>query len=93
MIPICRHIKTDGIRCKAITLRDRPYCYVHDRLHRILTRRSSTSTNSFILHPLEDRNSVFLALSDVICGLAAGHIDQQNAARLIQGLQVAGKFA
>ena len=93
MIPICRHVKTNGARCKAITLRDRPYCYFHDRLHRVLTRRNSTSTNSFMLNPLEDRDSVFLALSDVVCAHAAGHIDHQTAASLIQGLQVSGKYA
>jgi hypothetical protein len=93
MVPICRHIKTDGARCMAIALRDRPYCYYHDRLHGVLTRRSSKTTKSFVLHPLEDRDSVFLALSDVVCGLAAGHVDPENATRLIHGLQVAGKFA
>jgi hypothetical protein len=93
MIPICRHIKTDGVRCKANALRDRAYCYYHDRLHRILTRRETTPRNSFVLHPLEDRGSVFLAISDVVCALAAGHIDPQKAIHLIHGLQVAGKYA
>jgi hypothetical protein len=46
-----------------------------------------------MLHPLEDRESVFLALSDVVCALAAGRIDTHNATRLIHGLQVAGKYA
>ena len=93
MIPACRHIKTNGARCRAAALRDRPYCYFHDRLHRVLARQKSGVTRSLLLHPLEDRDSVFMALSDVICGLAAGRIDPRAAARLIYGLQVAGQFA
>ena len=93
MIPACRHIKTNGARCRAAALRDRPYCYFHDRLHRVLARQKSGVTRSLLLHPLEDRDSVFMALSDVVCGLAAGRIDPRNAGRLIYGLQVAGQFA
>ncbi|MGD0347970.1 MAG: hypothetical protein ABSA85_14505 [Terracidiphilus sp.] len=92
MIPVCRHIKTDGARCKANALRERPYCYYHDRLHRVLNKQNYPQ-KSLVLHPLEDRDSVFMALSDVVCGLAAGRIDTQNATRLIYGLQVAGKYA
>jgi hypothetical protein len=93
MIPLCRHIKTNGVRCRAAALSDKPYCYYHDRLHRALTRQKPTSKNSLVLHPLEDRSSILMALSEVICGLAAGRIDPRDAARLIYGLQVAGQFA
>jgi hypothetical protein len=93
MISVCRHIKPDGARCKAAALRGMPYCYHHDHLHRVLNSRKSSKKNSLVLHPLEDRASVLMALSDVICGLASGRIDSRNAGRLIYGLQVAGRFA
>lgn len=83
----------DGARCKAPALRDKPYCYHHDRLHRVLNKPKSSKKNSLALHPLEDSSSVLMALSDVICGLAAGQIDTDKAGRLIYGLQVAGKIA
>jgi hypothetical protein len=93
MLSFCRHIKTNGIVCKAVALTDRPYCYYHDRLHRVLNNRRSARKKSLVLPPLEDRESVFLALSDVIRGLAAGRIETKNATQLIYSLQMAGKFA
>jgi hypothetical protein len=93
MISICRHIKTNGARCQSNALRDRPYCYYHGRLHRVLNKPKAGRKNSLALHPIEDQSSILMGLSDVICGLAAGRIDSNDAARLIYGLQVAGKFA
>ncbi len=93
MIIACRHIKPDGTRCRAAALGDMPYCYHHDHLHRVLNSKKSSKKNTLALHPLEDQASVLMALSDVICGLAAGRIDSRAAGRLIYGLQVAGQFA
>jgi hypothetical protein len=83
----------DGARCKSPALRDQPCCYHHNRLHRVLNKPKSSKKNALLLRPLEDRSSVLMALSDVICGLAAGQIDTNLAARLIYGLQVAGQIA
>jgi hypothetical protein len=33
-IAICRHIKTNGVRCQSPTLRSEPFCYFHLRLHK-----------------------------------------------------------
>jgi hypothetical protein len=83
----------DGARCNSPALGDSHYCYHHDRLHRVFGRQKSGKKNPLVLHPLEDSNSVLMALSDVICALAAGSIDPRNASRLIYGLQVAGRIA
>lgn len=32
--PLCRHIKTDGIRCQSPALAGETFCYYHARLHR-----------------------------------------------------------
>ena len=53
MIPMCRQIKSNGSRCKANALRDRPYCYWHDRLHRVLSKPKVGRKNSLTLHPPE----------------------------------------
>lgn len=34
MYPECRHVKTNGLKCKSPALRGMPYCYFHARLHR-----------------------------------------------------------
>ncbi len=93
MIPVCRHIKPNGARCQSPALADAPYCYHHDRLHRALATRRSGKKNKLVLHPLENRVSVFMALSDVLRSFAACQIDECKAARLIQGLRIAGQLA
>jgi hypothetical protein len=32
--PICRHLKTNGVRCKSPALNGEPFCYFHLRLHK-----------------------------------------------------------
>jgi hypothetical protein len=91
----CRHILANGSRCHAVALEKMPYCYYHHRLHRAIhgQKTSETWKKTLDLHPLEDRASILMALSEVICGLAAGRIDSGDAGRLIYGLQVAGQHA
>ena len=83
----------NGVRCESPALTERPYCYHHDRLHLVFSEPKPSKKKTLALHPLEDRESILMALSDVICGLAAGRIDSRNGGRLIYGLQVAGQFA
>ncbi|HKO20755.1 MAG TPA: hypothetical protein VJU82_17910 [Acidobacteriaceae bacterium] len=33
-IPICRHLKTNGLRCQSPALNGEPFCYFHVRLHK-----------------------------------------------------------
>ena len=33
-IPICRHVKTNGLRCQSPALNGEPFCYFHVRLHK-----------------------------------------------------------
>jgi hypothetical protein len=89
----CRHILPQGSRCHAVALKDSPYCYHHDRIHRALLRQRSAPKDKLELPILEDRRSVQIALSQVIGALAAGRIDGANAGRLIYGLQVAAQHA
>jgi hypothetical protein len=46
MIPLCRHLKTNGVRCRAIALREKPYCYYHDRLHRVIHKQKAAQKKS-----------------------------------------------
>ncbi len=92
MYKVCRHIQPDGSRCQAAALRDMPYCYHHNRIHRALLRQRSAPKNKLELPVLEDRRSIMEALSQIIGALAAGRLDGANAGRLIYGLQVAAQY-
>jgi hypothetical protein len=97
-VPICRHIKTNGLQCHAPSLNEAPYCYFHTRLHQRhagFRSASSTRTSYFIpgrdieLTALEDRESVQIALSVVINALATGNLEPKRATALLYGLQLA----
>ena len=37
----CRHIKSNGSKCHSPAMKDKPYCYYHLRLHRIVHKASA----------------------------------------------------
>ena len=95
---LCRHIKSDGLQCRAIALTDSHFCYFHKRLNNghSLYRSTMVGKKSLMerghiiaLPPLEDRVSVQLALSEVINALACNFIDVQRANALLYGLKLA----
>lgn len=94
---LCRHIKTNGLRCKSPSLAESAYCYFHSRLHqRHASFRYTPQTRGYLipgqhieLAPLEDRESVQVALSVVINALATGQLDSRRATALLYGLQLA----
>jgi hypothetical protein len=92
--PLCLHIKTNGFRCQAPALTGRDWCYFHARLHqchRSIRRQPAGSAPAHLrsLPPLEDRESIQIAISAVFASLAAGHIDSRQAYALFYGLQLA----
>lgn len=95
---LCRHIKSNGLQCRAVALTDSHFCYFHRRLNHghSLYRSTMVGKKSLMerghiiaLPPLEDRLSVQLALSEVINALACNFIDVQRANSLLFGLRVA----
>jgi hypothetical protein len=100
-LSLCRHIKTNGTRCKAPSLTDGQWCYFHHRLHqRHATFRHTEATRGYLipgqhieLTALEDRESVQVALSVVINALATGKLDIKRATALLYGLQLASNNA
>ncbi|WP_158793392.1 hypothetical protein [Granulicella sp. L60] len=100
-LPVCRHIKTNGLQCRAVALTDAPFCYFHTRLHaRQINYRPNEATRPYFnigrdleLCAIEDRESVQFALSVVINALAANRIDPKRAATLLYGLQLASSNA
>jgi hypothetical protein len=100
-LALCRHIKTNGTRCKAPSLTDGTWCYFHHRLHqRHAAFRPTAATRGYLipgqhieLTALEDRESVQVALSVVINALATGQLDIKRATALLYGLQLASNNA
>jgi hypothetical protein len=95
--PLCRHIKTNGLQCQAPSLTEGDWYYFHNRLHRgHSTFRHTPATRGYLipgqhieLAPLEDRESVQVALSLVINALATGQLETRRATALLYGLQLA----
>ncbi len=98
---LCRHIKTNGLQCHSPALDDGQWCYFHHRLHgRHEKYRATEATRGYLipgqhieLAPLEDRESVQVALSVVINALASGNLDIKRATALLYGLQLASNNA
>ena len=99
--PLCRHIRTNGLQCKAPALTGREYCYFHHRLHARhaqfrptqASRPYFTEGRDLELCTLEDRESVQFALSVVINAVATGRVDTRRATALLYGLQLASSNA
>ena len=75
--PLCRHIKTNGIQCKSPALTAGLYCFFHKRLYARHNPFRNTPVghaamipgHHIQLEPLEDSESVQIALSVVINAL------------------------
>lgn len=98
---LCRHIKTNGTQCQSPALTRQPLCFFHDRLYRRHSGfRHTPATRGYLipgqhieLAPLEDRESVQVALSCVINALATGQLETRRATALLYGLQLASMNA
>src|ERR1017187_8532771 len=96
-VALCRHIKSNGIQCHAVALKDSVFCYFHHRLndgHRLyrstmIGKRNLLDRGHIIALPaLEDRLSVQLAISEVVNALACNFIDTKRANSLLFGLKL-----
>ncbi len=94
--PICRHIHIHGVRCQSPAVLENAFCYFHARFH--LSHKTNlapvteavyrSGARSLELAPIEDFESVQLALSTIVVALAEGRMDIQRAKTLFYGLQL-----
>jgi len=120
----CRHIRTNGLRCRAFALKDKPFCYPHEKANAHHRNLKPEPDRSIVIHsqhddpdflrknplvadyydlkpktlhlefpPLEDRQSIQVALSMLLTALAQDRIDAKRAGPLLYGLQVASANA
>jgi hypothetical protein len=90
MYELCRHIKSNGIRCQAPALRGVAWCYFHARLHSMAKTKTST-LDEVHLPPLEDTASIQIALHQVIEGLLSSRMDARRAGLLLYAIQIASQ--
>ena len=98
---LCRHIKTSGTQCGSPALLAQNFCYYHARLYqRHAGFRHTPQTRGYLipgqhieLAPLEDRDSIQVAISVVVNALATGQLETRRATALLYGLQLASMNA
>jgi hypothetical protein len=91
MYMICRHIKTNGIRCQSPALTGFRFCYYHDKTHLIGTEPHMRFGPLQLPVP-EDSASIQLSIARINAALIMGYIDLKKATGLLYGIQIAAQF-
>ncbi len=93
--PTCNHVKSNGRFCGSPALANDAYCYYH-RSSRERTKRQlrhARRHKPLQLPLLEDRESIQIAIGDVLNAILADRIDTRKAGLLLYGLQTAASNA
>jgi hypothetical protein len=124
---ICRHIRINGDRCNALSLKNDVFCYYHARsreqhrntlpvdlpttvIHRFAPGKFSPEGRKLdpleiqyfspvdgvfelALPPLDDRESIQVAISLLLSAVTKNRIDLKRASLLLYGLQIASANA
>ena len=87
----CHHIKTNGTQCNSPALRDRRYCYFHQRSRPALLNLSTNpnTPSLFSLPPLEDAHAIQFALRQVMLNSLAGNLNDKKVGLMLYALQIA----
>lgn len=91
MVKECRHIMPTGKRCHAVALRDKSYCYYHQRLHTSINASKHTRPK-LKLASIEDAKGIQTAVLQVVEALRKSRIDAREAATFLYGLQIAAQL-
>jgi len=88
LVPICEHVKDNGVRCNAPAMRNRHFCYFHSRAHRPVYP---------IGHPLyvppvmESRAALQVAITHALQAVTSGNIHPKLANSIFYGIHLAAK--
>ncbi len=78
----CEHVFMDGERCRAPRLRGRKLCRMHDRL-------DAANTTKLDLGPMEDPESILVAIKRLLAAILEGTVDSKLVGQLTNLIQVA----
>jgi len=87
----CAHTLESGSTCKSPAVRGTSLCF-HHTPHENLKRRRSCEYEPFELPPLNNKNSVMIAISQVLSRLAMRRIKRSEAVTLIYGLNIVARL-
>lgn len=90
MYQLCRHIKTNGLRCQSPALRESAYCYFHSRIHCMAKAKTST-WDDVKLPLLEDSASIQIAISQIVAASLSNRLDARRTGLLLYALQIASQ--
>ena len=92
-VPICHHLKEDGVYCGSPALKGRDYCYFHlnlrgRRLKSARARRRGDNPPLDLPFP-EDMHAVQVSLAEILWAIAEHRIDRKDAGIMLYALQLA----
>ena len=90
MYRLCRHIKSNGLRCKSPALADTYFCYFHSKLHSLGAEPADKSGPLRLPIP-EGHAAIQLSIARICDALITGRIDPKRAGQLLYATQIAGQ--
>ena len=87
----CTHTLESGSTCKSPAVRGTSLCF-HHTPHENLKRKRPCEYEPFELPPLNNKNSVMVAISEVLRRLALRRIKRSEAVTLIYGLNIVARL-
>jgi len=90
LVPECRFIKANGLKCQSPALRGSAFCYFHARNRVVAPRRRRCFQEALLELPaLKSRNAVLAAIGEIVQGVASNSISPKRAGSLLYALQMA----
>ena len=80
MYMICRHIKTNGLRCESPALKDAQFCYYHSKVHTVGAEPHLKYGPSQLPAP-EDSAAIQLSVARINDAIINDRIDSQESHR------------
>ncbi len=87
IIPICKHIKDDGVRCGCPALRGRALCYHHDLVYR--GHRIAKNAGCNLIPAIKNHRDVRAAVTNVLRAERDGLFTAEEVATMLWGFQIA----
>jgi hypothetical protein len=87
-VPICEHIKDNGIRCGSPAMRHVHFCYFHRRAHHPPV---PLGDRDYVPPVMESRESLQIAITHVLQALTSGNIQPKVANSIFYGIFLATK--